>query len=292
MRKKIIIFYQYLSGIIIVLLAFATFFIQKENPEIFSQSILVRIFALDHFYDSYVNIFLFSLMIILVFVSIIIGVLKKRSTVIFHVILALVFILIIFDKSFNSRQFISIPEGTEINFGDIVKNSSDKYNKNLFLENFKIVHHPNSKMPKAYTSKIIIDHKDTIKINVNKPFKIGKYRLYQSAYESQPQYEILINDSKAKLFVGDTIKIGENILWLENMNRNSPRMILHINSEVCIINSDGAKIKVNDIPIKIKLIGIRYITILDVAETTGMKFLLILGIGFLLLLGIVFWRKK
>ncbi len=292
MKKRLISSFQYLSGIIIILLIFATFFLQKENPETFSQNIFVKFFALDHFYDSYPNTILFSAMILLIFLSIIFRALKKKTAVMLHIIIALAFIVIIFDKSVNSQFTVPIREETEINFGEVVNNETDKYNINLYLEKFQIIHHPNSSMPKSFTSFLILDKQDTVKISVNKPLKLGKYRLYQSAYHKIPLYEVNIIDKNYKLFLGDSAIYNNNKISIEKYPPNPEKFIFRLNNEFVLLNTDKSELNINNLPVKVALLDTKFVSIIEVAEKTGMKLLLLLGLAYLFVLGIVFWGKN
>lgn len=291
MKKRIIFYFQILTALILILLAFATFFNQKGNPDTFSRVFLVKYLALDHFYDSIQNISLFSIMILLIFISIIFGVLKRKIQVTLHVIIAISFLIIIFDKSFNLRKIVPIREGTTHSFSELVNNESDT-DILLHLNQFEIEHHPNSKMPKAFTSEIVIDNQDTVYINVNKPLKIGKYRLYQNAYEKIFLYEIDVNNEKYYLFSGDTISTAEYNIYLKIINSNYQKVLIGINNESGIVNSNGEKNIINNLPVKVTFVEMKFISKLEIAETTGMKLLLILGIGYLVVIGIAFWRKK
>src|SRR6056297_2594728 len=120
MKKKLLIFFQILTLIIIILLATSTFFIQQNNPADYSDNVIIRVFCLDHFYNSWLNAGLFTLMAMLILFSLLSGKLKSTCQRILHLIILISFLIIMFDKIFNQRVMVPFPEDETVSFSEII----------------------------------------------------------------------------------------------------------------------------------------------------------------------------
>jgi len=289
MKKNMLLSFQILTKIIIILLAISTFFIQHENPENYSNNLLVKLFSLDHYYNSPLNIALFSLMVILMIVAIFVRRLKAKDQIILHIIIALSFLVIIFDKSLNTHLMMPIFEGETINFGKII--GDDNYTQKIVLEKFDIEYHEDSNMPSAYTSTLKIDDNNPIQLNVNKPVKIGKYRLYQNAFDRIPVYNLNFEGSDFEIAIGDTLLVKNHTIFID-MKENRRSINFCFNEQQKTLSPMGGKFHINKFEFDLKMDNVAYVSIIEVASVKGMRMLLFLGLAFLAALGFAFWGKR
>jgi hypothetical protein len=219
---------------------------------------------------------LFSLMSVIFFPTV--------STKSLHVLLALLIFVVVFVKSNNDRYSIALGEGG--NYLLITENDT----LNLELLNFTITHENGSATAVHYESKILVDHRDTVAISVNHPFKFKKIRLYQSSYGNITPFNFYSDDS-LRLFEGQYGKLnGIDLHFLEfdpmlqrvAISYNNILFYLPVGRDVAFLNT---KIKI--------LPGTPEMgTVLEYVEIKGHTLLLIIALMLLLTLIFVRIRKK
>ncbi|MBN2282090.1 MAG: cytochrome c biogenesis protein ResB [Candidatus Marinimicrobia bacterium] len=290
MKKYILPMFQVVTKIIIILLSLSTFFIQRDHPDNTSDHLLVKLFSLDHFYNSGLNLFLFSLFILLILFAVGSKRLNIPIQVVLHLVLALAFIVIIYDKTCNEHNYITLCEGETLQFSEAVKDP--KHNHTIKLEKFMIDYHDDyTNMVKAYTSQLIIDNRDTTFLQVNKPVKIGHYRLYQNAYDKIPLYHIKIDEAEFNISIDDTLTFNNNSIYI-SMAENRRTITVHFNEQQKRISPMGGTFTMNEFEFDLKMEDVVFQSIIEVASVRGMVLLLVLGLAYLTTLGIAFWRKK
>jgi len=289
MRNKMLFLFKILTKVIILLLAISTFFAQQTNPINYSDNFFIRILCLDHFYNSPINITVFIVMILLIVISLFVKAIKKNEQLILHLIIILAFIVILFDKSTNHRTMMPILEGETVNLQDFI--NDDNYSEIITLEKFLIEQHEDSEMPKAFTSHLIIDNMEKVELNVNKPHKIGKYRLYQSTYHKIPVYNFKLDSIEYSIMPEDTLLVNNNeiSIFLSPDMRN---LTFNFNEQKIALSPRGGQFVIGDYQIDLSFTESKYYSGIEVAEGSGMRILLILGLLYLGTLGYCFWRKK
>lgn len=289
MKKKLLIFFQILTLVIIILLAISTFFIQHHDPANYSDNAIVRLLCLDHYYNSWLNVSLFMLMALLLLFSLLSGGIKSRCQQILHITILGSFFIIMFDKGFNQRTIVPFPEKETINFSDIINDPDTDHT--IILDKFEIDLHTGSRMVKAYVSHLIINEMDTVQLKVNKPVQIGKYNLYQNAYDRVPVYDLKIKDYNYGISPFDTLYVDGNQVFID-LSQDYKQMTFHFNEQEHVLSVRGGRFHIAEFPVEIEMEGMKYVSIIEVAEVRGMGLLLIFGIGYLISLGYCFWRKK
>jgi hypothetical protein len=290
MKKKMLLAFQILTIIIILLLALSTFFIQHDNPENYSDNFFVKLFSLDHYYHSPLNLVLFSLMALLMLVPVFFKTFKSKLQIVLHLVIVFAFVLIIYDKTMNFRDIMPLNEKQSINFSEIV--DDENYNQTIYLDEFIIEYHNGSRMPKAFTSKLIINNSDSVLLNVNKPVEIGKYRLYQNAYDIIPVYKLIFDKEEYLLSFGEKMELKDHVAYLTR-TKNPKKMVFHFNEQEFVLSTKGGTFAIEEFSFDLSLTEeSKYTSIIEVASVTGMKFLLVVGLGYLVTLGYIFWSKK
>ncbi|MDO9549305.1 MAG: cytochrome c biogenesis protein ResB, partial [Candidatus Marinimicrobia bacterium] len=209
MRKFWIRAFQIISILLVLFLAVSTFIPQTsefppgEYPG--AANSLIRFLHLDRFYNSPINIALWGLLTVIIIGSIFFKGIRTPVQKIIHLLLALCFIVIAIEKGSNQRFNFRIREGEEIRFSDYTDSKSDKYDVTIKLLDFDIQYHPGQHTPKAFISQLQIDGEDTVYLAVNKPYAIGHYRLYQSAYDQELIFHLNINGETYPVIFGDTV---------------------------------------------------------------------------------------
>ena len=205
-------------------------------------------------------------------------------TKIFHLLLVFMIIVVVFVKSNNDRYPIALGKGGSY----LLQNENDTLD--IKLLEFTITHDNGSVAAVHYESKLLIDHRDTISVTVNHPFKYKKIRLYQSSYRNMTPFNFYSNDS-LRLFEGQYGKLnGIDLHFLEYdshlqraaISYNDILFYLPVEKEVTFLNT---KIKIiPDIP----EIG----TVLEYVEVKGHVLLLLTALLLLLTLIISRLRRK
>ncbi|MBN2601899.1 MAG: cytochrome c biogenesis protein ResB [Candidatus Marinimicrobia bacterium] len=295
MRKYWIYAFQIVSLLLLVFLAISTFipqqseFLPGEYPG--AANGLIRFLHLDRFYNSPINAILWGLLSLVILISVFTNVIRKPVQKVIHILLALIFIIIAIEKSSNQRFDIAIEEGETIHFASYTENSSDKYDVTIQLLKFEIQMHPGGRMPKAFISHLLINEKDTILLAVNKPVGIGHYRLYQSAYDQVMTFYLNINNELFPVAFGDTVSVNGNEYIFEAFNHEERVFDLKVNDRY-FHSGMQQPVSIGDVTVTIMPGGLRYTSIIEVAEVRWTKLLLMLAILYIGGLAWAFWHRK
>lgn len=294
LRNLFIKFYQIVAIALIVLLAISTFIPQRWEYEgtdyTATPGILVRALFLDRFYESPISAALWLVTALLMILGILFRGVKNKYQVIQHLTIALVILVVFYDKSNNERFFISLKEGKSIHFSDYLENPSEKYNIDIKLSKFEIQYHPQTEIPSAFISHIIIDDKDSITLGVNKPLSMGKYRLYQNAYDRHLQCNILVVDKKYQLCIGDSIQHNGTKITLKSYDHQTQEFCLFVDGDEIFVRPHREE-RIGDLSITVQPSGFKYESVIEVAEVIGLKLLLLLSIIYMSTLILTFWWR-
>lgn len=252
---------------------------------------LISFLHLDRFYNSPLNVALWGLLTVALIGSILSKRIHSPMQIIMHLLLALCFIVIIIEKSTNQRFSLKIKEGEEIRFSDYTDSKSPKYDVTIKLLNFEIQYHPGQRMPKAFISHLLINRQDTVQLAVNKPYAIGHYRLYQSAYDKELVFNLNINGTDYPVGFGDTVLVDSSEFILEGFNHQRRVFDLKINGKYYHTGMQQPR-RLDRYSFVIIPGGMRWISIIEVAEVRWTKLLLVLGFLFIVGLFMAFWRRR
>ena len=295
MRKTWIKAFQIISIILLIFLAVSTFvpqvneFPPGEYPG--AANSLIHVLHLDRFYGSPINIALWGFLSLIIIGGILFKVFRTPIRKILHLLLALCFIIIAVEKSVNRRFNITISEGQEILFSDYAGTISEKHNVRVKLLRFEIRHHPDKRTPKAFISHLIINDQDTGQLAVNKPYAIDRYRLYQSAYDQKLTFAVSIDDQIHSMSFGDSVSLKSGFFVLEDFNHQTRQFNLCVDDKYYYISMKQPQV-IEKYNVIINSGGIRYDSIIEVAEVRGAKLLLLLGFLYIVSLIIAFWYRK
>ncbi|MBU1063942.1 cytochrome c biogenesis protein ResB [bacterium] len=295
MRKFWIRTFQIISILLLLFLAVSTFIPQTSEfpPGAYpgTTNVLIHFFHLDRFYSSPVNVVLWGLLTGIIIGSILLKGIHTPIQKIIHLLLALCFIVIAIEKSTNQRFDFRIKEGEEIRFSNYTDSKSDKYDISIKLLDFDIQYHPGQHTAKAFISRLQIDGKDTVYLAVNKPYAIGHYRLYQSAYDQEIIFHFKINGENYPVIFGDTVFVDSSEFILEGFSRQQRVFDLKINEKYYHTGMQQPR-RIDNYSIIVAPGGTRYTSIIEVAEVRWTKLLLILGSLYIAGLFIAFWRRR
>jgi ResB-like family protein len=205
-------------------------------------------------------------------------------TKILHVLLALLIFVVVSVKSNNDRYPLALGEGGHY----LLKMENDTLN--IELLDFTITHEDGSASAVHYESKILVDHRDTVAISVNHPFKYNKIRLYQSSYGNITPFNFYSGDS-LRLFEGQYAEMNGIDLHFLEFDPVLQRAAISYNN-ILFYLPVGREISFLDTKIKISPDQSEMGTVLEYVEVDGHVFLLITAILYLLLLVIVRMRRK
>ncbi len=291
--KKI---FQVILIILILALMLSTFVPQvapeslKSTAEI-STPALLHFLYLDRFYSSPLNVALWGLLVLLILVAVILGSVRRLPNISLHLLLALILIAIFFEKISNQKYIVPITEGETIQLTRFLKAPAIPETTTLQLQEFKIQYHPNSRMPKAFNSHLVINGQDTTILSVNKPLALANYRLYQEAYDVENTFKVQLNDTPYEMILGDTVFYHNKPFVLKDFNHSSYAFQCQYAGKEYQIFPDQNN-SIADIAVKIKSEGQKYISIIKVAEVGGTKLILFLALVYLINLGYLFWRRE
>ncbi len=295
MRKTWIKAFQIISILILLFLTISTFIPQVnefppgEYPG--AANSLIRVLHLDRFYGSPINIALWGLLSLIIIGGILFKVFRTPIQKVVHLLLALCFIIIAVEKSSNRRFNITISEGEEILFSDYTGAISEKHNVRVKLIRFEIRHHSDQRTPKAFISHLLINNMDTVRLAVNKPYAIDRYRLYQSAYDQKFTFAVSIDDQIHSMSFGDSVSLTNGYFVLEDFNHQTRQFNLRVNDKYYHISMKQPQ-RIDAHNIIINPGGMYYDSIIEVAEVRGTKLLLFLGLLYIVALFGAFWRRR
>lgn len=285
MQKILIRLLQVVLIILTLFLVLSTFFpqVSQMTSQAGEVSPLAIFFRLNNFYNSALNIILWVLLALLLLLTALTGAIEGTAQKLVHVLLALSFFVVIYEKSVNQRFYIELIEQQTIQFSDYIEDSADDINLSIHLDKFEIERHAGSRMPSAFISHLVLNESDTVQLAVNKPLKYRHYRFYQNAYDRKIICNLKIDQQTYSMAVKDTLRLEDDTMVLGSFDHESRSFDLIINGEKYQARP-GEKIKIDGKDITINPQGTKYISILEVAEVKGTGILLILSIIYLLFL--------
>jgi len=251
----------------------------------------LRLLLPDRFYDSPLHASLWLVLAVSMIIAVIFRGLRTASQKILHLLLALIFLTIFFEKSTNRRFFMTIKEGQAVNLSDVIHSSTPEYNLQLRLLRFELERHPDGLRPKAFNSHLLIEGHKPATVSINRPLAIGRYRLYQNAYHEVPTFKFLVAEDTLIAAVGDTVKWNEHRIWFDNYDLHEPSLRVYwdgIPNHVSLsgeFTADRMRIRVTPGPFI-------YASIIEVVEVAGTAFLLFVSLLYLVALVNVFWWNR
>ncbi len=296
-RKTIRSACQIIIAVIVVLLILSTFVPQQQfmDPDRmggdYQPGLVIRLLYLDRFYNSPVNLILWALLGLLLIVGALSRGIPRRTNKLMHLLIAVMILVVIYDKAANRRFMLPVREGETVRFSELVPDSGTEYRKSLTLDRFVIERHPGSEMPSSFISHIIVDHSDTTRLEVNKPMAIGNYRLYQSAYDREYLFNVICDADSAQISFGDSVSICGEVLGLESYHHDTHQFEITMEGRSYRI-SPLSETEVGGHRLNIQPVGEIYISTIEVAEVTGTRLLLAVAILYLAGMAYSFWRRK
>ncbi|MDZ7820349.1 MAG: cytochrome c biogenesis protein ResB [Candidatus Marinimicrobia bacterium] len=216
---------------------------------------------------------------------------------ILHLMLAAVFLLVAADKSGNERFFITLREGETISLDNYVSHRADAHNVDLTLKRFEIEMHTDGRTPRAFRSYLRINGDRPAVLSVNDPLAIGRYRLYQSAYEKHFYFVVNVNDTLYEATFGDTLPSPSGPVALDAYDHRSRRFRMMKNDTAFYVPLETPVVK-HHTEWYISPQGEHYSSVIEMAEVSGLRWLLAAGLAYLAVMAWDFWlshkrrRKK
>jgi hypothetical protein len=287
--------FQILSILLLIFLAVSTFIpqISEFAPGSYPgrANWIVNILHLNRFYNSPINLALWGLLSLIIIGGIIFNAIRSPIQQINHLLLALIFFIIIIEKSTNKRFNISIHEGQEIQFADYIGAASEHQNICLKLLRFEIQYHADQRTPKAFISHLLVNRQDTVSLAVNRPLAIDHYRLYQSAYDQHMLFRVIYDGKDYPVVFGDSVSVDNGYFILAGLDQRTHIFNLKVNGKYYHTNLQQTR-RIENHSYIILPDGMRYTSIIEVAEVRWTKLLLILSILYLAGLFFAFWQSK
>lgn len=252
---------------------------------------LIHILHLDRFYDSPINALLWGILSLSIIAAIFLKGIRSPVQKILHLLLALCFIVIAFEKSSNRRFFMTLREGETVRFSEFTKSATAKHDCKLRLLQFEIQYHANRRTPRAFISHLLIDERDTVQLAVNKPLAISHYRLYQNAYDREILFYLSVNDRDYAVAPGDTVFHGAVECILEDFDHAERVFNLKVDGQYYPV-AMLKPLRIGDLELVIKPGKTVYSSIIEVAEVRWTKLLLVLALLYMVVLALAFRRQK
>ncbi len=274
--------FQILSIILLAFLTVSTFMPLKEDA---------GFLFLNRFYDSPLNFALWILMAVLLVAAVLFKGIRSPRQKFLHLALAIIIVLFIIDKSTNERFYMTLKEGNTTDLSNYIDSDPEIYDVDIKLKRFEIDLHEDEQSPRSYRSYLKLNDKDVV-LEVNKPLAIGRYRLYQSAFEKHYYFDLQIGSKHYELSFGDTIKNAqEKIIVLDDYNSRIRhfRLIVDEQTRWLPLNSP---VMIDDDEWSITSIGEVYSSVIEVVEVRGLFWLLLAGILYLAFMAWDFWKPK
>ena len=278
MKNLILRLFQILAIILLAFLALSTFMPVSESP---------GFLFLNRFYDSPLNLALWSLLALILVFAVLFKGIRSTKQKILHLSLAVIIVLFIVDKSQNERFFITIREGETINLAQHI----DNHKTLIHLDRFEIDLHGDEETPKAYRSYLTLDSDTKALLEVNKPLAIGKYRLYQSAFEQNYYFSLKIDDKEFELTFGDSLETGFGTIVLTDYDDRIRHFRVIVNDKVQWLPLNTG-VSLDDAYWSITPLEERYSSTIEVVEVRGLFWLLVAGIIYLLVMAVDFWKPS
>lgn len=277
-------FYQILIALIVVLMTIVTLtpiFTNFSNPS----PLLTRFLPIEQFYHSWLNLTLWALICLALLGVALFGKSMSRAKKVLHLMLALIFLLVGYDKITDRRTFIILKENQVVNLYSAKTNTEIL---KLRLLNFTIQKHPDQQAVAQYRSQILINERDTVYLEVNHPLALGQYRFFQNSYQERPRFTIVAAQDTFHCLLGDSALFRQNYLTLKPSASNPGAPTIWYNGKTYLPNAAGV-VTIDNQPLSIRPAGHGYISIIEVVRATEPKILMIFGIFYLICLAYVLW---
>lgn len=252
---------------------------------------IVKMFGLDHFYNSTLNVVLWVALCLAMLMSIFLKGLRSLAQKSLHFLLVMIILLVFYDKAVNQRFTIPIREGQEVNFANYIKNPDPVYQIPLRLLKFEIQMHPGSPVPAAFNSWLLISRTDTTKLAVNKPVPVGRYMLYQNAYKQDHMLEVISGGDTSITPFNSKIILNRQEIFLHDYNDSTQTLHMEIGGAQYQVPMGVASI-VGGQKMQILPLGPKYTSIIEVADVTGVNILALFALMYLVALAYNFWWKQ
>ena len=296
--KKLLGYFLEIMILVIVGIMMISTFIPLNRPTKFYTnhyspiiSKLILSLNLNNFYASAINISLWLVFCLLLFVFIINGMFKRKKTLALHLIIFLITLIVFYDKAFNTKYFLELREGESINLSKFLHESSKKYDFDFRLIDFNVRYHSASNLPSAFISTVELKDSLRRKIAVNKPLTIGDYKFYQNTYHTLDRFHVQIDSVLYTYTSRDT-------LIVDSLNLQINKTIPMEKTVKLILNGREYRIDMNtefdlaEHKIKISSAEPIYVSGLQISRIYGMKILFLLSILFIINLAWCFWGEK
>jgi len=282
MKNILLRTFQILSIVLLFLLALSTFIPIQKDP---------GFLYLNRFYDSPLNLTLWIALAVIMIVAVLFKGIRNPRQRLIHLALALIIVLFVIDKSGNERFYITVREGGMVNLLEHINNKHEDHDVSLELKRFEIDVHDDELTPKAYRSYLRLNDDRDVVLAVNKPLKVGRYRLYQSAFEKNYYFDLQIESDHYELTFGDTVEtlLGEIVLDDYNRNIRHFRLIVGHTTQWLPIN---ASVEIDGKECGISSLGERFSSVIEVVEVRGLFWLLVAGLVYLVAIAWDFWKPK
>lgn len=284
--------FQIVALVLILLLAASTFFPQQPelSSDYSSPNLLVRWMNLDRFYNSGLNGILWLFLTVLLVLAVIFNIVRTTTQKALHLLLALIFGVVFLNKNLEVRFFITIAEGKEVLLSSFVDRLHEKDDATVRLERFEIPTHAGTSAPKNYISHLVINQIEPVDLAVNHPVSVGKFHLYQNSYDRIFFFRVEINDKSFETAFGDTFNVDGMPVSVIAFDDHTEKFIMSIGDEEFRPPLDqpfpaGGKI------VRIIPQGIRFISVIEVVQPVGVKWLAVLGLLYIFSLVLAFRQR-
>lgn len=284
--------FQFVALVLILLLAASTFFLQQsEVPSDYSSpNLIVRWLSLDRFYDSGLNSILWLFLMVLLVLAVVFNVIRSTAQKALHLLLALIFGVVFINKNLEVRFFMPIAEGKEVLLSSFIDRLPEKEDATIQLERFEIPTHAGTSSPKNYISHLVINQIDSVDLAVNRPVVVGKFRLYQNSYDRVFFFRVMIDDKPFETAFGDVFNVDGTPVSVIAFDDHTEKFIMSIGDDEFRPPLDqpfpaGGK------TVRITPLGIRFISVIEVVQPVGVKWLTALGLLYIFSLIMAFWKR-
>ena len=124
MKNTLLRLFQILLSVLLIFLAVSTFMILKSEP---------GFLFLNRFYDSPLNLALWLILVVILIIAVLFNGIRTPRQKILHLMLAVIIVLFIVDKSSNERSFVKIREGDNLMLSEVIASENEIYNVSIFF---------------------------------------------------------------------------------------------------------------------------------------------------------------
>ncbi|MCK9483523.1 MAG: cytochrome c biogenesis protein ResB [Candidatus Marinimicrobia bacterium] len=288
MIKTYLRVFQIVVVVLIGALAISTLLVPEDSALI----PILRVLSPDRFYASPLNIALWLTLCLVMLLAIFLKGMPGFAQKCLHFLLVMIFLLIIYDKTVNQRFYISIREEQEVNFTSFLEKPGAAYDIPIRLLKFDIQFHSGTNAPAAFTSQLLINQTDTALLAVNQPLDIGRYRLYQNAYDRDYFVKAISNQDTLITQFNMPFNLNQWEIVLREFNVTTGNFLVEVDKAEYQVAPDEIS-NLSGLKIKFDRPSPRYTSIIEVVEVTGVNILAILGLMYLLVLAYLLgWKQS